>query len=98
MLKRIAVVICGVGVILMTSGLAAAQAVDTAQEKTKAAATKVGAVISDAEITTAVKTKLSADKTVGASNIDVDTNNGAGTLHGTGKRAAGLRPASPIAA
>jgi len=97
MLKRIAVVICGVGVILMTSGLAAAQAVDTAQEKTKAAATKTGTVISDAEITTAVKTKLSADKTVGASNIDVDTNNGAVTLNGTVKTAAERSAAARIA-
>src|SRR5436309_1787262 len=97
MLKRIAVVICGVGVILMTSGLAAAQVVDKAENKTKAAAHKTGAVLSDAEITTAVKTKLAADKHVSASKIDVDTNDGAVTLNGTVKTAAERSAAARIA-
>jgi len=88
MFKRIAVLICGAGVILMTSGSAAAQAVDTAKEKTKAAASKTGQVLSDAEITTAVKTKLLADKTVGGLKIDVDTSDGVVTLTGPVKSAA----------
>jgi hyperosmotically inducible protein len=82
MLKRVAVLICGAGVILMTSGPAAAQAVDKTKEKTKAAASKSGEVLSDAAITTAVKTKLLADKTVGGLKIDVDTTDGVVTLTG----------------
>jgi hyperosmotically inducible protein len=87
MLKRIAVLICAFGVILMTSGSAAAQADDTAKEKTKAAVSKTGQVLSDAEITTAVKTKLLADKTVSGLKIDVDTNDGVVTLTGPVKTA-----------
>jgi hyperosmotically inducible periplasmic protein len=88
MLKRMAVLICGAGVILMTSGSAAAQAVDTAKEKTKHAVSKTGAVLSDAEITSAVKTKLLADKTVSGSKIDVDTSDGIVTLSGPVRTAA----------
>ena len=88
MLKRVAVLICGAGVILMTSGPAAAQAVEKTKEKTKAAASKTGEVLSDAEITTAVKTKLLADKTVAGLKIDVDTNDGVVTLTGPVKTAA----------
>lgn len=82
MLKRIAVLICSLGVILMTSGPAAAQAVDKTKEKTKAAASKTATVLTDAEITMAVKTKLLADKTVGGLKINVDTSNGVVTLTG----------------
>jgi len=82
MLKGMAVLICGAGVILMTSGPAAAQAVEKTKEKTKAAASKTGQVLSDAEITTAVKTKLLADKTVSGLKIDVDTSDGVVTLTG----------------
>jgi hyperosmotically inducible protein len=88
MLKRMAVLICGVGVILMTSGPAAAQAVEKTKEKTKAAVSKTGQVLSDAEITTAVKTKLLADKTVGGLKIDVDTSDRVVTLTGPVKSAA----------
>jgi hyperosmotically inducible periplasmic protein len=89
MLKWMSVLICGAGVILMTSGsAAAAQTVDTAKEKTKAATSKTGEVLSDAEITTAVKTKLLADKTVSGSKIDVDTKDGVVTLTGPVKSAA----------
>jgi len=97
MLKRIAVLICGAGVILMTSGPAAAQAVDTAKEKTKATASKTGQVLSDAEITTAVKTKLLADKTVSGSKIDVDTKDGVVTLNGAVNSAAERNAAVRIA-
>jgi hyperosmotically inducible protein len=82
MLKRMAVLICSFGVILMTSGPAAAQAIDKTKEKTKEAASKTATVLTDAEITTAVKTKLLADKTVGGLKIDVDTSNGVVTLTG----------------
>jgi hyperosmotically inducible protein len=88
MLKWMAVLICAFGVILMTSGSAAAQAVDTAKEKTKAAASKTVEVLTDAEITTAVKTKLLADKTVSGLKIDVDTSDGVVTLTGPVQTAA----------
>ena len=100
MLKKLSVVICGMGVVLMTSGAAFAQATSTttstsqetkakakhtgskAKEETKSAADKSGNALSDAEITTSVKTKLLADKTVGGLKIDVDTTNGVVTLTG----------------
>ena len=88
MLKRVAVLICGAGVILMTSGPAAAQAVEKTKEKTKAAASKTGEFLSDAAITTAVKTKLLADRTVSGLNINVDTTDGVVTLTGPVKTAA----------
>src|SRR5947209_3487457 len=83
MLKRMAVLICGAGVILMTSGPAAAQAVEKTKEKTKAAASKTGEFLSDAAITTAVKTKLLGVKDVIANDINVDTNEGVVTLKGS---------------
>jgi hyperosmotically inducible protein len=93
MLKRLFVVICGVGVIVLTAATATAQAVETAKDKTASAATQAkektkeavkatGTVLSDAEITTAVKTKLLADKDVGGMKIDVDTDHGVVTLTG----------------
>jgi hyperosmotically inducible periplasmic protein len=88
MLKRLAVLMCGFGVIVMSATAASAQAVDTAKEKTEAAVSKTGQVLSDAEITTAVKTKLLADKTVGGLKIDVDTKDGVVTLTGPVKSAA----------
>jgi hyperosmotically inducible periplasmic protein len=88
MLKRLAVLMCGFGVIVMSSTAASAQAVDTAKKKTEAAVSKTGQVLSDAEITTAVKTKLLADKTVGGLKIDVDTKVGIVTLTGAVKSAA----------
>jgi hyperosmotically inducible protein len=97
MLKRMAVLICGVGVILMTSGPASAQAADTAKDKTQAAVEKTGQVLSDAEITTAVKTKLLADKTVGGLKIDVDTKDGVVTLTGPVNSAAERHAAVRIA-
>ena len=93
MVKRFFVLICGVGVMVMTAGPAAAQAATQAKEKTvaaghatkektKSAAKTTGTVLSDAEITAAVKTKLLADKTVGGLKIDVDTDHGVVTLTG----------------
>jgi hyperosmotically inducible protein len=82
MVKRLFVVICGVGVMAMTAGPVAAQAASQAKEKTEAAAKATGQVLTDAEITAAVKTKLLADKTVGGLKIDVDTDHGVVTLTG----------------
>jgi len=82
MLKRLAVLMCGFGVIVMSWTAASAQAGDTAKEKAEAAASKTGQVLSDAEITTAVKTRLLADKTVGGLKIGVDTKDGVVTLGG----------------
>ena len=83
MFKRMAVLITSLGVVVMTSGpAAAAQVVDKTKEKTKDAASKTATVLTDAEITSAVKTKLLADKTVGGLKIDVDTSDGVVTLSG----------------
>jgi hyperosmotically inducible protein len=73
------VVICGLAVTMMTAGYASAQ---TATEKTKQAVKDTGENITDAAITTAVKTKLLADTKVGGLKIDVDTNNHVVTLTG----------------
>jgi len=86
MSKRMSVVFCGLAVTLMTAGVASAQ---TATEKTKQVAKDVGATLTDAEITTAVKTKFLADSKVSALNINVDTNNHVVTLKGTVMSAAG---------
>lgn len=59
---------------------------DVAREvagKTKAAAEKTGEFITDAAITTAVKTKLLADSKTPGLKIDVDTKDGVVTLNGT---------------
>ena len=73
MLKRMSVVFCALGLVLVTSHMTAAQTSGTH---------KAAAAVSDADITTAVKTKLLADKTVGGLKIDVDTNKGVVTLTG----------------
>jgi osmotically-inducible protein OsmY len=86
------VVICGLAVTMMTAGYASAQ---TATEKTKQAAKDTGENITDAAITTAVKTKLLADTKVGGLKIDVDTNNHVVTLtgpvHSAAERAEAVR-------
>jgi len=52
-------------------------------------------VLSDAEITTAVKTKLLADKLLGGLKIDVDTDKGVvthkGTVRSEAERAAAVK-------
>ena len=92
MFKRMSVVICGLAVTMMTAGYASAQ---TATEKTKQAAKDTGENITDAAITTAVKTKLLADTKVGGLKIDVDTNNHVVTLtgpvHSAAERAEAVR-------
>ena len=83
MLKRMSVLFCGAVFALTTAGLAAAQtATQEAKDKTKAAAKQTGEVVSDAAITSAVKTKLLGDPDVKGLNIDVDTSNGVVTLTG----------------
>ena len=85
MFKRMSVVICGLAVTMMTAGYASAQ---TATEKTKQAAKDTGEVITDAAITSAVKTKFLGDTTVGGLKIDVDTKDHVVTLTGAVKSAA----------
>src|SRR6476661_4602954 len=83
MFNKFSIAVCGLGVVLMTAGGASAQtATQDAKAKTKSAAHKTGNALSDAEITSAVKTKLLADKTVGGLKIDVDTDHGVVTLTG----------------
>jgi len=83
MLKTLSVVFCGAAVTLMTAGYATAQsATQETKAKTKGAAQKTAKVATDAEITTAVKSKLLGDTKVGGLKIDVDTNNGVVTLTG----------------
>jgi hyperosmotically inducible protein len=83
MFKRMSVVICGVAFALTTAGYATAQsATQETKDKTKAAGHKTAEVVTDSEITSAVKTKLLADKTVGGLKIDVDTKDGVVTLTG----------------
>lgn len=92
MSKRMSVVICGLAVTMMTAGYASAQ---TATEKTKQAAKDTGSNITDAAITSAVKTKLLADTKVGGLKIDVDTNDHVVTLtgpvHSAAERAEAIR-------
>ena len=77
------VLFCGAAVVCMTAGAATAQsATQEAKDKTASAAKKTGQVITDAEITTAVKTKFLADSKVGGLKIDVDTDHGIVTLTG----------------
>lgn len=63
-------------------------ATDRAQDKAGDAADRAGSVISDASITTAVKSKFLADPDVSGLKIDVDTTNGVVTLRGTVPNAA----------
>ena len=96
MLKRMSVLFCGAVFALTTAGLAAAQtATQDAKEKTKAAANQTGEVVTDAAITSAVKTKLLGDPDVKGLNIDVDTSNGVvsltGVVHTAAERAEALR-------
>ena len=61
------------------------------------AAQSVGAVATDAAITTAVKSKLLADPAVGGLNIDVDTSGGVVTLSGAVKTRAEADQALKVA-
>ena len=65
--------------------------------KSEGAAEKSGEVLSDAAITTAVKTKFLAESGVPGTTIDVDTNNHVVTLTGTVKSKAESQKAMTIA-
>jgi osmotically-inducible protein OsmY len=83
MLKKLGVLLTVTAVTVMTAGSATAQsATQEAKEKTQSAAKKTATVVTDAEITAAVKTKLLADTKVGGLKIDVDTTKGVVTLTG----------------
>jgi len=83
MLRKLSVMFCGAAVVFMTAGAAAAQsATQEAKDKTQSAAKKTATVLTDAEITSAVKTKFLADSQVGGLKIDVDTSHGVVTLTG----------------
>jgi len=68
-----------------------------AKVKTEEAADKAGEVLTDAAITTAVKTKFLAEPGVSGLNINVDTSNGVVTLNGTVKTRAEADKAMTIA-
>lgn len=70
---------------------------DDAARKADDSARGVGETMGDAGITTAVKTKLLADTTVGGLNIDVDTTDAVVTLRGDVHSAAEKRRAMEIA-
>lgn len=96
MVKRMSVVFCAAAVALVTAGAAYGQtATQDAQDKTRAAANQTGEVVTDAAITSAVKTKLLADPDVKGLKIDVDTRNGvvtlAGAVHTAAQRAEAVR-------
>ncbi len=96
MLKRMSVLFCGAAFAMMTAGYATAQtATQEAKEKTKAAAESTKTTMTDAEITSAVKTKLLADTTVGGLKLDVDTEHGvvtlSGPVHSAAERAQALK-------
>jgi hyperosmotically inducible protein len=98
MFKKLSVVICGLGVLLMTAGAATAQtATQKAKAKTENAAKKTGNVIEDSAITTDIKTKLLAEKDVSGTDISVETTKGVVTLTGTVKSAAERNKAVKIA-
>jgi len=98
MMKRLSVGICSLAVVYLTSGLARAQSTtQEVKEKTTTAAQKTGAYLSDTEITTAVKSKLLADKAVSSLKISVETDNGVVTLTGTVDTAAERTHAANVA-
>jgi len=86
MMKKCAV--AAVALWSLTATGAFAQTTTAAEQKTEHAATQAGNAVSDAAITTAVKTRLTADKVVGGLKIDVDTNHSVVTLSGPVRSAA----------
>jgi hyperosmotically inducible protein len=75
----------------------AEQTARDAKEKTEHAAEKTGEVLSDAAITSSVKTKFLAEPGVPGTSINVDTNNHVVTLTGTVKSKAEAAKAVAIA-
>ena len=83
MLRKLSVLFCGATFVFVTAGAAGAQSTtQEVKDQTKSAAKKTGTVLTDAEITSAVKTKFLADSKVGGLKIDVDTSHGVVTLTG----------------
>lgn len=83
MLNKLSVGICGLALVLMTSGAATAQSTtEKAKASTKSAMHKTERVVDDSAITTSIKTKLLADKKTSAVDIGVETNKGVVTLSG----------------
>jgi hyperosmotically inducible protein len=70
---------------------------DEAQKKAGDAADRAGNVITDAALTTAVKTKFLADTAISGLKIDVDTKDGVVTLTGTMPSAAEKTQALKVA-
>ena len=66
-------------------------------DKTEDIAQKTGEVVTDAAITSAVKTKMLADPAVRGLKIDVDTSNGVVTLNGDVASKAEMDKAARIA-
>lgn len=88
MMKHVTTAVLAAAVVF-AGGLASAQsATQETKDKTKAAAHHTGAAMTDAEITSAVKSKLLADKTVAGLQLDVDTSDHVVTLSGQAKSAA----------
>jgi osmotically-inducible protein OsmY len=63
----------------------------------KAPSKMASPVVSDADITTQIKSKFAADGDINPFNIDVDTNEGVVTLKGTVKRQTTRRRAAQLA-
>jgi hyperosmotically inducible periplasmic protein len=83
-----------VDVLVVTPGPAATSGVaDSARDSAR----ESGEIVGDAAITTAVKTKMLADTTVGGLKIDVDTKNGVVSLSGDVASAVEKRKAVAIA-
>jgi osmotically-inducible protein OsmY len=70
---------------------------ESAEKKAGDAMDRTGEVLTDAAITTAVKSKFLADPDVSGMKIDVDTTNGVVTLHGTVPSAVERRRAVELA-
>jgi hyperosmotically inducible protein len=90
MFNKFSYALCGAGLALMMAGPAWAQTTTTtdAGDKAAKAARQTGNAVSDAALTSAVKTKLAADKMVAGLDIDVDSSHGVVTLSGPVRTAA----------
>lgn len=75
----------------------AGQAVDRTQDSLKRAADATSTAMSDASISTKVKTALAVDDKLKASKIDVDTQSGYVTLSGEAPDASSLQRATTLA-
>ena len=69
-----------------------------AKDATRSATDSIGDKVSDAVITTSVKTELAKDSTLSALRINVDTDNGRVALHGTAPTMTAKEHATALAA